>query len=142
MSSSILPGRNSSSGSGDGMICTNGNLNTLKHREQLFRSQIGICFYLEAQSIASIDRSLNIFRLAYRAIPDWPDPASPVTVTCTCKLPYPDYVYYIPSGIHSAFSLSLSLSLFHPSVLLFSLQQLLLFHSAIISSLFFVFIIV
>ena len=111
VSSSILPGRNSSSGSGDGMICTNGNLNTLKHREQLFRSQIGICFYLEAQSIASIDRSLNIFRLAYRAIPDWPDPASPVTVTCTCKLPYPDYVYYIPSGIHSAFSLSLSLSL-------------------------------
>ena len=70
---------------------------------------MGIGFYLEAQNILSIDRSLNIFGLAYGGISDWPDPVSPVTVTCTRKLPYPYYTYYIPSGIHSAFSLSPSL---------------------------------
>lgn len=83
---------------------------------------MGIGFYLEAQNILSIDRSLNIFGLAYGGISDWPDPVSPVTVTCTRKLPYPYYTYYIPSGIHSAFSLSL-----HPSVLLSPQLLLLLF---------------
>ena len=96
---------------------------------------MGIGFYLEAQNILSIDRSLNIFGLAYGGISDWPDPVSPVTVTCTRKLPYPYYTYYIPSGIHSAFSLSIPPSFFsHLNFCFFSS------FAGIISSFLFVFI--
>ena len=81
---------------------------------------MGIGFYLEAQNILSIDRSLNICGLAYGGISDWPDPVSPVTVTCTRKLPY-----HITHITYRQASTPPSLSL-HPSVLLLSPQLLLL----------------